>query len=199
MRFEKKYKILFVVTPLIVVLDQVTKIWAKANLRPLTAQMHPQDRYISVIDGFFRLKYAENTGAAWGLGSGWSPQFRVVFFILVSLAAVVFIIWMFRKLRPDQKLLAFAISFVLAGAIGNLIDRFYMNKVVDFIDWFIKFDSPMDLWLFTIRAGEHHWPTFNIADVGISVGVVLLALDMIFGKGSSASTASSSREGTDED
>ncbi len=195
MKFESKYKILFSVTPLIVLLDQLTKLWAKSALRPLTAQMHPKDRYLSVIDGLFRFKYAENTGAAWGLGSGWSPEFRVVFFILVSLAAVVFIIWMFKKLEPGQKLLAFAISFVLAGAIGNLIDRFYMNKVVDFIDWFITFDKPMDMGLFTIRAGEHHWPTFNIADVGISVGVVLLALDMIFGRGSRRSQDAEGTQG----
>ncbi len=179
---KTKHLILAITVPVVVILDQLTKVLAKVYLMPMAVQMNRDDRFVTVIDGFFRLKYAENAGAAWGLGSTWSPGFRVTFFIVVSVAAVIFILWFFRKLEPRQRLLALAVSLVLGGAVGNLIDRIYMSKVVDFIDWYVAFDEPVNFLLFTARAGEHHWPTFNIADVGISVGVALLLIDMIFGK-----------------
>jgi len=180
-RLQTKHWFLLITAPLVVVADQLTKWWARAELRPLQLALEPTDRFITAIDGFFRLKYAENTGAAWGLGANWAPTFRVTFFILVSIAAVVFILWFFRKLEPRQRLLSLAVSLVLGGAIGNLIDRIAFNKVVDFIDWYVTFDQPVDFLLFTAAAGEHHWPTFNIADVGISIGVGLLLVEMIFG------------------
>jgi signal peptidase II len=179
---KPKYLILAITVPILVILDQLTKWWAVATLRPLSVEMHPADRYLTVIDGFFRLKYAENTGAAFGIGANWSPDWRVAFFILVTIGAVLLIGYMFHKLEPGQRLMALAISCVLGGAVGNLIDRVAMGKVVDFIDWYIAFDGPVDFLLFTARAGEHHWPTFNIADVGISIGVVLLAVEILFGQ-----------------
>ena len=179
---KTKYIILAIVVPISVILDQVTKILAKTNLKPLRLELAYEDRYVTVIDGFFRLKYTENPGAAWGFGSSWSPEFRITFFILVSLVAIGMILWFFHKLEPKQRLLATAFALVLGGAVGNLIDRIYMNRVVDFIDWYITFDEPWNLLLFTASAGEHHWPTFNIADVAISCGVGLLIVDMLFGK-----------------
>jgi signal peptidase II len=181
-KLQTKHWILVITAPVVVILDQITKALARGYLKPLNVELHPTDRYVSVIDGFFRLKYAENAGAAWGLGANWSPTFRVGFFILVSIAAVFFILWFFRKLDAKQRLLALAVSLVLGGAVGNLLDRIFLNRVVDFIDWYIALDSPTNFLLFTARAGEHHWPTFNIADIGISVGVCLLAVEIIFGK-----------------
>jgi signal peptidase II len=179
---KTKYLIVAVIVPIMVILDQVTKLLAKAHLRPLQAEVHPADRYVTVIDGFFRLKYAENAGAAWGLGADWSPAVRVPFFILITLVAIVAIGYMLRKLPADKKLLPVGFGLVLSGAVGNLIDRIYMNRVVDFIDWYVRFDGPWDLKLFTLSAGEHHWPTFNIADIGISLGVGLLFVELIFAK-----------------
>jgi signal peptidase II len=178
-----KYVILSIILPSMVFLDQLTKILAKSYLRPLLVELDPQQRYSTLIDGFFRFKYAENPGAAFGLGASWSPNLRVTFFIVVSLLAVIFVGYMFRKIEDDQKRLAASFALVLSGAIGNLIDRIYMNKVVDFIDWYVTFDEPTNFLFFTARAGEHHWPTFNIADICISIGVALLAIEIIFGKG----------------
>ena len=196
---KPKFLILAITVPVVVILDQLTKILAKSGLRPMAVEMDPADRHVTVIDGFFRLKYAENTGAAFGLGSDWSPDLRVTFFILVSIAAVGLIGYIFYKLEPRQRLMALAVSLVLGGALGNLIDRITMNKVVDFIDWYITFDQPVDFWLFSARAGEHHWPTFNIADIGISVGVVLLAVEMVFTKSDKPADQSKTAVNTDQD
>ncbi|MBX2810852.1 MAG: signal peptidase II [Myxococcales bacterium] len=124
----------------------------------------PQCPTISVVDGFWNFRYVENPGAAWGLMATADKSFRVPFFLFVSLAAVVFIIMFFRRLSDDQHLMIWSLSFVFGGALGNLIDRLHLNYVVDFIDWY---------------AGTYHWPTFNVADAGITTGVALLALEWL--------------------
>jgi signal peptidase II len=165
-----KNLLLAATVPLVVIADQVTKALAVAYLRPLVAELQASDRFVSVIDGFFRLKYAENTGAAWGLLRSASPSFRIPFFIIVSLLAIGLIIWFFRRIEPHKRLLPLAVSLVLGGAVGNLIDRVRMGKVVDFVDWYI-----------TIGGDEKHWPTFNVADAAITAGVILLILEMFIG------------------
>jgi signal peptidase II len=99
-----------------------------------------------------------------------SPTFRIPFFIIVSLLAIGLIIWFFRRIELHKRLLPLAVSLVLGGAVGNLIDRVRMGKVVDFIDWYL-----------TIGGKERHWPTFNVADAAITVGVILLILEMFIG------------------
>ena len=118
----------------------------------------------SVVDGFWNFRYVENPGAAWGLMSTASESFRVPFFLIVSSIAVIFIIGFFRKLTDDQHLMVWSLSLVFGGAIGNLLDRLHLNYVVDFIDWY---------------AGTAHWPTFNVADAGITSGVILLMLEWV--------------------
>jgi signal peptidase II len=176
-----KNLILALTVPICVIADQVTKALAASYLKPIAFEASPADRYVTVIEGFWRFKYTENAGAAWGLFRDSSASFRIPFFIIVSLAAIGFILWFFKKLEPRQKLLPLAVSLVLGGAIGNLIDRVIMGKVIDFIDWYLVFDGPVDLGLFTITTGEKHWPTFNVADAAISVGVVLLIVEMFVG------------------
>lgn len=165
-----KNLILAATVPLILVADQVTKALAVLYLRPLFAEGPPAKPFVTVIDGFFRLKFAENTGAAWGLLRNASPSFRIPFFIIVSLLAIGLIIWFFRRIEPHKRLLPLAVSLVLGGAVGNLIDRVRMGKVVDFVDWYI-----------TVGGEEKHWPTFNVADAAITVGVALLIIEMFTG------------------
>ncbi len=165
-----KNLILAATVPLVVIADLVTKMLAVSYLRPLVAESHPSDWFVSVIDGFFRLKYAENAGAAWGLLRNAAPTFRIPFFIIVSLLAIGLIVWFFRRIEPHKRLLPLAVSLVLGGAVGNLIDRVRFGKVVDFVDWFI-----------TIGGEEKHWPTFNVADAAITVGVALLIIEMFIG------------------
>ncbi len=116
---------------------------------------------LKVVDGFWSWRYAENKGAAWSMFAKLGDHFRLPLLIGVSSLAVVFILSFVRKLEPGQGLLFWALSLVLGGAVGNLIDRVYLGYVIDFILWY---------------RGSFYWPTFNVADAAISVGVGLIAL-----------------------
>jgi len=119
---------------------------------------------VGVIDGFLRYTYAENPGAAWGFLSTAEPRFRQVFFLsvtgFVGLILLVFLI----RLPPGNTLHIVTFATILGGAVGNLVDRIRYRYVVDFIDMYI---------------GDSHWPTYNIADIAITVGLGLLVLDML--------------------
>jgi len=174
-----KYLLLAIVALAVVILDQVTKVLAIAYLKPLAVEMNPADRAVSVIDGFFRLVYAENTGAAFSLLAGLPAGARVPLFGLVTLLALGFMFWLYRKLTEDQRLMALSLSLLFGGAIGNLIDRVRLGYVVDFVQWYITFRERWDLKLFVIEPGEKRWPTFNVADAAITVGIALLILCML--------------------
>ncbi|UFS71849.1 signal peptidase II [Geomonas sp. RF6] len=152
---DKRYQILAGVSALVLFLDQLTKVFID--------QAMPLHSTITVIRNFFNISYVRNKGAAFGILA--NSAYRLPFFILISLIAVVVICIAIRKLRPDQTLAAVSLSLIFSGALGNLIDRIRLGEVIDFLDahWY-----------------EHHWPAFNIADSAICVGVFLLALDMYF-------------------
>ena len=112
--------------------------------------------------------YVRNRGAAFGFMNDMEPGPRRVFFMVISVVAVGLIFGIFRKVEPQQKLLAYSLSLILGGALGNFIDRLRFNFVIDFIHWHWK--------------DAFHWPTFNIADAAITVGVAFLFVEMLFGK-----------------
>ncbi len=119
------------------------------------------------ITGFFNIVRAHNTGAAFSFladAGGWQRWGFTAF----GLVAALFIVWQLRQ-HPGQRLFAFALSSILGGAIGNVIDRLIHGYVVDFLDFHWSFLSPM------FPGG--HFPAFNIADCGITIGAVLLILD----------------------
>lgn len=115
-----------------------------------------------VWEPMWRMRYAENPGAAWGFLRDLSAGSRTLFFGLVVLAATGFILFYVGRLQPGQRLLQAALSMVLAGAWGNYLDRLARGYVVDFVDW--------HWW----RRPDLYWPTFNVADSLIVVGVALL-------------------------
>jgi signal peptidase II len=117
-----------------------------------------------VIEGLVHLTYVRNRGAAFGLFSDADLPFQSVLFSAVSLLALGAIAVYFVKLPDRSRLARMALALVMGGALGNLIDRARLGSVIDFVDVF---------W------GPHHWPAFNVADSAISVGVVLLVLDML--------------------
>jgi signal peptidase II len=119
---------------------------------------------VTVWQPVWRWNYVENPGAAWGLFRSFSPGFRNVFFLLVSLGAVVFILHTYRKLQESERFLQVALAFVLAGAVGNFIDRLARRYVIDFVEWY-WWNRP-----------DLRWPTFNLADSLIVVGVAMLVL-----------------------
>jgi signal peptidase II len=134
-----------------------------------------------VVTSWWQNRYTQNRGAAWGVFASAGEKFRVPFFHLVSIVAVIFIFSYYRKLREDQRYLQIALALVLGGALGNALDRVLRGYVIDFIDWH-WFDPN---WL----RPSLHWPTFNVADSGISVGLVLLFLEMLFVKKPAAQPA----------
>lgn len=148
-----KYLILLTVSALVIGIDQATKLFIDKVM-----DLHSS---ITVVQNFFNITYMRNKGAAFSFLANFS--YRIPFFILVSLVAIVVIISVIYKLRPDQKFAALSLSLILSGALGNLIDRVRLGEVIDFLDahWY-----------------EHHWPAFNVADSAICVGVFLLAIDM---------------------
>jgi signal peptidase II len=121
-----------------------------------------RSRPVVVLRDYWQFKYVENPGAAWGILGRVPENVRVPFFHLVSVAAITFILVFYRRLAEKQRLLQVALSLVLGGAVGNFLDRIIRGYVIDFIDWHWKNDPGL------------HWPTFNIADIGISVGVALM-------------------------
>jgi len=137
---------------------KVRAFYGLKHLEPMATRPHV------VFPAWWRMSYVENPGAAWSLFRDRSPGFRDVFFGLVTAAATAFILWYLRKVGERERVLQVALAFVLAGALGNFVDRLVRSYVVDFIEW--------HWW----NRPDLRWPTFNVADSLISVGVVLLLL-----------------------
>ncbi|MBS2032890.1 MAG: signal peptidase II [Deltaproteobacteria bacterium] len=125
---------------------------------------------VAVLNDFWHFKYVENPGAAWGLLGSLPENLRLPFFHLVSIAAVTFILVFYRRTKPEQRYVQVALAFVLGGAVGNYLDRVIRGYVIDFVDWHWYQDPRM------------HWPTFNVADAFICVGVGMLLLEGVVTK-----------------
>jgi signal peptidase II len=164
--------ILFTITAIVsIFLDQWTKILARAHL-PLR-----QWTGVTVIRGYFDLRYSENKGVAFGMFQN-MPGGRVVLTV-VALGALALVIHYLRRTNPNQTRLHLALGLIGGGAIGNLMDRIYFGYVTDFIVWHYK---------------QHEWPAFNIADASLVVGVCLMALDMILEKRRAPADAKAGRD-----
>jgi signal peptidase II len=156
--------------------DVISKAWAEVELmgRPL---MEP----IVLLEGHLRFALAYNRGGAWGLLQNASETVRRPFFLLVSAAAIAFIVSLYGKLQPEQRALRWGLPCVLGGALGNLADRVTRGSVVDFIDYQGQWVQSMNELIAVVVTDWHvtdHWPTFNVADISICVGVGLMAVDM---------------------
>jgi signal peptidase II len=187
MAVQKKWMLFFSVTMVVVGLDQWSKYWVLSDLTTafggateLGARMKifASDAPVMEFDGYhyrptagktlwegvLNLKYAENPGAAFGLFRSLPAPLRVPFFHLISIGAVFLIAHYFRKLKgaPQERWALWGLPLVLGGAIGNYLDRLARGFVVDFID---------------AHWQHYHWPSFNIADSAICIGVGLLVID----------------------
>jgi signal peptidase II len=139
------------IAAVIVLADQLTKVLILRTF---------QYGDVHQITSFFDVVRAHNPGAAWSFlanASGWQRWF----FLALGLAASGFIIWMLRR-HGHQKTFAWALTLILGGALGNVIDRAVHGYVVDFIQ---------------VHAGGRYFPAFNVADSAITLGAVLLVLD----------------------
>ena len=151
----------------IIVFDQLTKIIVDRTM--------PLHHSIPIVDGFFSFTYVRNTGAAFGIFAGSHEVFRLPFLIGVSILAIGFILVMLKRLRDDATGLVTALTFILAGAIGNLIDRVLHGEVIDFLD---------------VYYSNYHWPAFNLADSFITVGVTITLFYLVGAKGDDPFAAS---------
>ena len=153
---------------IVLVLDQITKYIIRTHVRLYDT--------ITVIPGFFNITYVRNKGAAFGILSSLPEFWRSAFFISVTIVAVAAITVLL--LKTTDRLPVYAFSLIAGGAMGNLIDRVRYGEVVDFIQWYVK---------------SHYWPSFNVADSAITIGVVLLAIEMLFGAGAKSQAVISKR------
>jgi signal peptidase II len=145
----------------LVILDQLTKTAISRSVYIGTSK--------NVIPGFFNLSHVRNRGAIFGF---WNQSGNdVIYFILtlLSLCALGLVIYYFVKVPVSEKFLKVTLSLIMAGALGNLIDRLSRGYVVDFLDFYID---------------KHHFPSFNVADSCITIGAVFLIYIFFFRKGS---------------
>ena len=131
---------------------QVSKFLVRFNLE--------YGRPNQVLGDFFRLTYIENPGMAFGIQLG-GQKFFTTFAALATVVIVIYIV----KARAEKFPLRFSLALILGGAVGNLIDRLLYGKVVDFLE---------------VTISRFRWPIFNIADVAVSVGMILLIMLILF-------------------
>lgn len=174
----KRLVTLAVVALAVLAVDLGSKEWALDNLSRERAGRVPPACTVShtltrgrkapvvLVEGHVSLEYTENCGGAFGLLAKSSERLRFPFFVIVSIIAIGVIVSVYRRLEPGQKLLAWALPLVLGGALGNFYDRIVHRFVVDFIK--VQLDEQ---WV---------WPTFNVADAAISVGVAFMLIDMMW-------------------
>lgn len=142
----------FVITIVILAFDQVTKFLTKKHM------FLGQSK--EIIGDFIRYTYIENPGMAFGIQIGNKKLFTIF-----SIVASMVIFFYLLRTRGDKRFVKIALSLILGGAIGNLIDRILYGAVVDFID---------------VGIAELRWPVFNIADSAVSVGMVILIAIILF-------------------
>jgi len=118
---------------------------------------------VTLIDGFLSFRYVENRGAAWGFLSNSESPWRGPFFVGVGLVALTVIFMLVRSAPAERRFLITALALIAGGAVGNIVDRVRYGYVVDFIVWHPGLE----------------WPTFNIADALIVVGVAMMVIEVI--------------------
>jgi len=147
----------FIIAAVVLAADQLTKAWAIAKLKPVVL--------IEVIPGYFRLVYATNRGVAFSMFADGEFDARWIFAAISVTAAVFVSLYLLRTSQGKIRLSA-ALSLLLAGITGNLIDRVRLGEVIDFLGFHWQ--------------DKYSWPIFNLADSAICIGAVLLALEMLF-------------------
>jgi signal peptidase II len=139
-------------TAIILVLDQLSKYWAAVALRGGTE--------LTVIKGLVNFNYTENAGIAFGMLNESNVTWLLV---TVSVAAISVVLFYLMRTPDTNPLLLYSLSLLAGGISGNLIDRARMGRVIDFIEVYYK---------------HYQWPVFNVADTAITIGAVLLAIDL---------------------
>lgn len=162
---SRKAAMLITILVVGVALDQVTKFLV-VRYMALGAQ-------VPVIQGFFNLVHVHNRGGAFSLLANLSPDFAWMFFVATTTLVLLVVGYLWWRLPDREWLSALGFSLIMAGALGNLIDRVRLGEVIDFLDFYL---------------GRHHWPAFNVADSLVCLGAgVLIWVVLTEGKGEDVS------------
>jgi signal peptidase II len=150
---------LLVIAGLVVLIDQATKA--------IVLHTMPLYQSLTVVPGLFNLTHIQNPGGAFGFLSGQGIVVRRLVFVCISAAAAAMVFWLYRETPEDQPWPAFGLALIFGGALGNLVDRVRIGKVVDFLDLYV---------------GKYHWPAFNVADSAITVGILIFVGHLLVSK-----------------
>ena len=146
----RKHSRIIALLVVILLFDQGTKLLVDHSI--------PLHRSVPVIEGWVDLTHVRNTGAAFGLLAGHRRALGSYLLIAFSLAAIVFLVHLLRRLSETDTGLILSLTFILAGALGNLVDRLFHGEVIDFVD---------------VYWNGYYWPAFNVADSFITIGAGL--------------------------
>ena len=148
-----KYLILLTISSAICALDQASKLYVHTHFA--------LGESLKVVPGFFSVTYVRNSGGAFGIFNDINPSLRTILFIIFPIFAFFIIFNILKKLNKKDRIQIVALSSIFGGACGNFIDRIHLSYVIDFLDFHIP-----NGWA---------WPTFNLADSFIVVGVAVVA------------------------
>ncbi len=158
----KRYTPLAAGALIIVVLDQLTKSLVHEHV----------ELYRSIpVTGFFNITHIQNPGAAFGFMSGMSAKWVGTFFIMLTIFAAAVLVYLYREAEKEGPALRVALTLILGGALGNLVDRITIGTVTDFLDFYI---------------GGFHWWAFNVADSCITIGAITAIAASLFAAKKSA-------------
>jgi len=159
MRPWQKYGIFTLVAGAVVLLDQLSKAWVSKGI--------PLYHSVPVIPSFFSLTHVLNPGGAFGFFAQNDSSLRHWFFLIAIAVAMALILYFYHQTPNTHRILGIALAMIFGGAVGNAIDRLRFGKVVDFLDVYV---------------GQYHWPTFNLADSAVTIGVAIFVIHLVFKK-----------------
>ena len=178
-----KYSRFFICFILFTVIDQVSKLWIESHYKcpsiPSIREAYqtgqlPYVEEISIVEGVFAFSHAHNQGAAFGIMQG-----QMFVFAVFTIIAILFIGFTLKAMHEDDKFQNIALALIGSGAIGNAIDRARLGYVVDFLRLYSEKGTELYVWL-QANVGMTEWPSFNIADAAIVVGMIMFFVHGIF-------------------
>jgi signal peptidase II len=183
-----RYKLFAFIFIFSTVLDQITKIWVMYNIRgPRVvngvnllevfnielSEWREMPSNIDVIPGFFSIVHTQNAGAAFGIMQG-----QMFVFALFTLMAIGVICWMLVQLPEEERFQNVALALLASGTIGNGIDRFHKQCVTDFLH--VYSENPTIEPILINVLGSNSWPSFNVADAAIVIGMLMFGFHYLF-------------------
>ncbi len=169
----RKWVLFAVTNALLIGADQWSKIWIRNNI-------HSRRDAIDVIDGYFQIVHVTNRGAAFGsFGEMGDVNSRMTMFLVFTVIVLGLIMWQVHQLIDEDRFLTFILGMITAGAVGNAIDRAVYQGVTDFMRFYVARGTEACAWLAS-RFNTCEYPSWNVADACIVVGVILFLVHYLF-------------------